>query len=188
MKQILIIEDDNDIQEMISTYLQEEGYSTTSAMDGVMAIELFHKQTWDLILLDIMLPKIDGYGVCELIRKESNVPIIMLTALDSEQNQLQGYNLEIDDYVVKPFSISILLRKIAIVLKRNNQALSISNHKIHYQDLILDLDAYIVTVNGRQVDITNREFELLLILLNNPGRVLTRSILLEKIWGYDFFW
>lgn len=118
MKHILIIEDDPDIQELLRAYLQDAGYKTTLASDGVEALDRFHSGAFDLVLLDLMLPKIDGFGVCELIRRTSSVPVIMLTALDAEAEQLRGFDLEIDDYIPKPFSIPILLRKIAAVLRR----------------------------------------------------------------------
>lgn len=186
MKRILVVEDDLDIQEMLCVYLNEAGYETAAASDGIAALDLFQGKSWDLILLDLMLPKIDGYGVCELIRRESQVPVIMLTALDAEQHQLKGYDLNIDDYITKPFSIPVLLRKIEVVLRRSGGAATGSG-PIRYRDLVLDPDAYTAAVDGRQLDLTTREFELLLLLLKTPGRVLTRSVLLEQLWNYDFF-
>ena len=118
MNRILIVEDEPDIQELLSAYLQQAGYQTSLAGDGVEALELFRSASFDLVLLDIMLPKIDGFGVCELIRQESQVPILMLTALDGEAEQLRGFDLEIDDYVTKPFSMPVLLKKIAAILRR----------------------------------------------------------------------
>ena len=118
LKKILVVEDEEDIQELLCTYLCDAGYEVTAACDGVQAIEQFHRGAFDLVLLDIMLPKIDGFGVCEVIRRESKVPIVMLTALDGEAQQLRGFDLEIDDYVTKPFSMSVLLRKVAAILRR----------------------------------------------------------------------
>lgn len=184
MKRILIIEDDPDIQEMLCAYLRDAGYATGTAGDGVAALELFHKEKWDLLLLDLMLPKIDGYGVCELVRLESAVPIIMLTALDAEENQLRGFDLQIDDYVTKPFSTQILLRKIAAVFRRTGG--ETETHQLVYKDMALDLDDYRASVAGCPLDLTTREFELLRELLNNQGRVLTRSMLLGRLWNYDF--
>ena len=122
MKQILIIEDELDIQELLRTYLEDAGYGTTVAGDGVAALSLFHARPFDLILLDLMLPKIDGFGVCEVIRQQSQIPIIMLTALDSEDQQLKGFGMDIDDYVTKPFSIPILLEKVRVILRRRGSA------------------------------------------------------------------
>ena len=185
MKQILIVEDDSDIQELLQNFLGEAGYGVTSAEDGVEALDLFHSTSYDLILLDIMLPKIDGYGVCELIRKESTVPIVMLTALDSEENQIKGFDLQVDDYITKPFSMKILLRKIAAVLRRSSCA--DNTDRIVYRNLTLDLDGYKAYVDGKIIDMTQREFELLRELLKNQGKVLTRQILLDRLWSYDFY-
>lgn len=184
MKRILVIEDDPDIQEMLCAYLRDAGYEALAAVDGVAALELFRQGGWSLVLLDLMLPKIDGYGVCELLRRESDVPIIMLSALDAEENQLRGFDLRIDDYVTKPFSMPVLLRKIAAVLRRRgNEA---ESRQLRYQDIVLDLDAYQVTAAGEPIELTAREFELLRELLQNQGRVLTRSVLLGRLWNYDF--
>lgn len=186
MRKILIIEDEPDIQELLSAYLRDDGYEIAIAGDGVEAMAQFQKGKFDLILLDLMLPKIDGFGVCELIRQESNVPILMLTALDGEQEQLRGFQMEIDDYVTKPFSMPILLQKIRAILRRTGRGLE-SNKCLHYQNLILDLDGMEATLAGRPLDLTTREFELLQVLISSPGRVFTREVLLAKLWGYDFF-
>ena len=184
MKRILVIEDEPDIQEMLCAYLRDAGYSVSAASDGIQAMDCFHRESWDLILLDLMLPKIDGYGVCELIRGESDVPVIMVTALDTEENQIRGFDLQIDDYVTKPFSMPILLRKIAAVLRRTGS--DAESRQLIYRDIVMDLDAYRVTVDGALLDLTTREFELLKELLQNQGRVLTRSVLLGQLWNYDF--
>ncbi|WP_125140326.1 response regulator transcription factor [Clostridium transplantifaecale] len=184
MKQILVIEDDPDIQEMLCAYLRDAGYGVSAAGDGVEALDRFRHGTWDLLLLDLLLPKIDGYGVCELIRRESNVPIIMLTALDAEENQIKGFDLQIDDYVPKPFSMPILLRKIAAILRRTGG--ETETHSLAYRDIIMDLDDYRVNVAGEEVSLTAREFEVLRELLQHQGRVLTRSVLLGQLWNYDF--
>lgn len=184
MKRILVIEDEPDIQEMLCAYLRDAGYNVSAASDGIQAMDCFHRESWDLILLDLMLPKIDGYGVCELIRRESDVPVIMVTALDTEENQIRGFDLQIDDYVTKPFSMPILLRKIAAVLRRTGS--DAESRQLIYRDIVMDLDAYRVTVDGALLDLTTREFELLKELLQNQGRVLTRSVLLGQLWNYDF--
>ncbi|WP_434694106.1 response regulator transcription factor [Hungatella sp. SB206] len=184
MKRILVIEDEPDIQEMLCAYLRDAGYSVSAASDGIQAMDCFHRESWDLILLDLMLPKIDGYGVCELIRRESDVPVIMVTALDTEEKQIRGFDLQIDDYVTKPFSMPILLRKIAAVLRRTGS--DAESRQLIYRDIVMDLDAYRVTVDGVLLDLTTREFELLKELLQNQGRVLTRSVLLGQLWNYDF--
>ncbi len=180
-----MVVDDYDIRELLENYLENEGYSVVLAEDGEMALELYNSEDIDLILLDLMLPKIDGYSVCKIIREESQVPIIMLTALDEEYNQLKGYNLEIDDYITKPFSMGILLKKIEVVLRRYGKVEK--SNEIKYRDIILDIDGYTIVKNNINIDLTQKEFELLYILLNNIGKVLSRQLLLDKIWDYDYF-
>ena len=154
MKRILIVEDEPDIQELLRAYLEDAGYQTAIAGDGVAALALFGGQTFDLVLLDLMLPKIDGFGVCELIRQQSQVPILMLTALDGEESQLRGFGMD---------------------------------SRLRYRDLTLDLDTREALLDGRLLDLTAREFELLHTFLAAPGRVFTREMLLAKLWGYDFY-
>lgn len=185
MKYILIVEDEPDIQELLCAYLQDAGYGTAAAGDGVAALELFQSRPFDLVLLDLMLPKIDGFGVCELIRRQSQVPILMLTALDGEGEQLRGFRLNIDDYVTKPFSMPVLLEKIRVILRRSGG--TVEDGPLRYRDLSLDLDAREVRLEGRPLELTAREFELLHTFLSAPGRVFTREMLLSKLWGYDFF-
>ncbi len=185
MKHILIVEDEPDIQELLCAYLQDAGYGTAAAGDGVAALELFQSRPFDLMLLDLMLPKIDGFGVCELIRRQSQVPILMLTALDGEEEQLRGFRLNIDDYVTKPFSMPVLLEKIRVILRRSGG--TVEDGPLRYRDLSLDLDAREVRLEGRTLELTAREFELLHTFLSAPGRVFTREMLLSKLWGYDFF-
>ena len=186
MKRILVVEDEPDIQELLSTYLWDAGYEAAVAGDGVEAMAQFRNSMFDLILLDLMLPGLSGFVVCEMIRRESNVPILMLTALDGEQEQLRGFQMEIDDYVTKPFSMPILLQKIRAILRRTAGGME-NNKCLHYRDLTLDLDGMEAVLAGRSLDLTTREFELLQALISSPGRVFTREVLLAKLWGYDFF-
>ena len=187
MQHILIVEDDLDIQELLKNFLQEVGYAVTLASDGIEAISLFASTHFDLILLDIMLPKIDGFTVCELIRKQSRVPIIMLTALNGEEEQIRGLDLQVDDYITKPFSMPILVRKIGAVLRRSSMIPEQEHQTITYKNLVLDMDSYTAVVDGVSFDLTQREFEVLRELLLNQGRVLTRQNLLDKLWKYDFY-
>lgn len=187
MKRILIVEDDSDIQNLLRNFLREAGYETAIAGDGMEAVSLFSSAHFDLILLDIMLPKIDGFTVCELIRKRSQVPIIMLTALGGEEEQIRGLDLQVDDYIAKAFSMPVLVRKIAAVLRRSTMVPDQEHQTISYQNLILDLDSYSASVNGESHELTQREFEVLRELLLNQGRVLTRQNLLERLWRYDFY-
>ena len=187
MQNILIVEDDMDIQELLREFLKEAGYEVMAASDGIEAMDLFAENKFDLILLDIMLPKIDGFGVCELVRKQSQVPIIMLTALGGEEEQIRGLDLQVDDYITKPFSVPILIRKIAAVLRRSSRAQEEGHKAIEYQNLSLDLDNYTATVDGTVYELTQREFEVLRELLTHQGRIMTRQNLLDKLWRYDFY-
>ena len=187
MQKILIVEDDIDIQELLRNFLQEVGYEISIANDGMEAISLFSTIHFDLILLDIMLPKIDGFTVCELIRKQSQIPIIMLTALSSEDEQIRGLDLQVDDYITKPFSMPILVRKIGAVLRRSSMIPEQEHQTMAYKNLVLDMDSYTAVVDGASFDLTQREFEVLRELLLNQGRVLTRQNLLDKLWKYDFY-
>ena len=204
MQRILVVEDDFDIQELLQNFLQEAGYEVAVANDGVEALSLFAGERYDLIVLDIMLPKIDGYGVCELIRKQSDVPIIMLTALSGEEDQIKGLDLQVDDYITKPFSMPVLLRKIAAVLRRSNRGTDEKYQIITYGNLLLNCDNYTATVDGVTYELTQKEFEtvwqfiqpylksqkefeILRELLTHQGRILTRQNLLDKLWRYDFY-
>ena len=186
MSKILIVEDDLSIQALLHDFIIEAGYSVVLAADGVEALAKYSEQDFDLVLLDIMLPKIDGYGVCEVIRQKSDVPIIMLTALDGEENQIRGLDLQADDYITKPFSMPVLLRKMAAVLCRSSKQ-NDTPQTMNYKNLTLDLDGYKVYAGGEDIDLTPREFEILRELLANRGRILTRRNLLQTIWKYEFF-
>lgn len=186
MSKILVVEDDLSIQALLHDFLEEAGYRVVLAADGVEALARYAEQPFDLVLLDIMLPKIDGYGVCGVIRQRSDVPVIMLTALDNEENQIKGLDLQADDYITKPFSMPVLLRKIAAVLRRSSKWEAIPQ-TIKYKDLILDLDGYKVHAGGKNIDLTPREFEILRELLTHQGRILTRQNLLQTLWKYEFF-
>nr|WP_300808305.1 response regulator transcription factor [uncultured Acetatifactor sp.] len=187
MEKILIVEDDFDIQELLQNFLQEAGYQTAVAKDGLEAVSMFSKEGFDLILLDIMLPKIDGFTVCELIRRQSQIPIIMLTALSGEEEQIRGLDLQVDDYITKPFSMPVLVRKIGAVLRRSRRGQEEGHQTLVYRNLVLDLDSYLAAVDGREYELTQREFEILRELLTHQGRVMTRQNLLDRLWRYDFY-
>lgn len=189
MYKILIVEDDPSIQEILHDFIQEAGYDITLASDGVEALTKFSESHFNLILLDIMLPKIDGYSVSEVIRKKSDIPIIMLTALDSEEAQIRGLDLMVDDYITKPFSLPILIRKIAVLLRRSKVQKKVQEMSeiIHYQNITLDVDAYKAYINNTLIELTPREFEILQELVTHPGKILSRQYLLSRIWKYDYF-
>lgn len=184
MAQLLVVEDNPDYREVLQNFLESAGYSVTTAEDGVEALVIAKKQAFDLVLLDIMLPKIDGYGVCEVLRGESNIPIIMLTALDSEAHQVRGFDLRIDDYITKPISMPILLHKVAAVLRRSSHS---DVNLLNYRNINLDINSHNVSISGNLIDFTLREFEILQELLRAHGEVVTRKMLLSKIWSYNFY-
>ena len=157
MKHILIVEDEPDIQELLCAYLQDAGYGTAAAGDGVAALELFQSRPFDLVLLDLMLPKIDGFAVCEILRGESRVPIIMLTALDDDSSQLKGFDALADDYITKPFSMPVVLKHIEAVLRRAEPGAA-PGGVIRYREITLDPDSMTVLVGEESVFLTVREF------------------------------
>lgn len=185
MQRILVIEDDIDIQDILKNHLTDAGYEVIVASNGVDGISNFSEDI-SLVLLDIMLPKIDGFGVCEVIRQKSQVPIIMLTALSDEENQIRGFEQKIDDYISKPFSPKILLYKIAAILRRGSSESSDKN-VIVYKDLRMDIDGFHLYHNEHEIMLTQKEFELLRLLLENQGRVFTRQMLLDRLWGIDAY-
>jgi len=184
MIKILVVEDNPDYCELLQNFLESAAYQVTAVNDGVKALDLMKQQDFDLILLDIMLPKIDGFAVCQMLRKTSNIPIIMLTALESELHQLHGYALDIDDYIIKPVSMPLLLHKVEAVLRRT---MPVEQAELQYKDIVLDLKEHTVSVGGKIVYFTQREFEILLELMQSPGKVITRKSLITKLWGYDFY-
>lgn len=183
-KKILIIEDEPAIQRILFEPLTAAGYKVTSALDGQEGINTFRAQPFDLILLDIMLPKVDGYAVCEMIRQESKVPIILLTALDAEDDQIKGFDLLADDYITKPFSIKLVLKRVEAMLRRT--AGEEEPGVIRYKDLMLNETGRQVSIFRNEVTLTHLEFEILLLFLKNQGRVFSRDDLLNLVWGYNF--
>ena len=185
MIHILGVEDEPDIQELLCAYLKDAGYLPVAAGDGTRAMALFHSRPFDLILLDILLPGMDGYQVCSQIRRQSQVPVLFLSALDEEAAMLRGLRLDADDYVAKPFSMPLLLEKIRVILRRTRK--TPAECSLHYQDMTLNPETREVSIKGRLLELTAREFDLLHLLLSSPGRVFTREMLLSLLWGYDFF-
>ena len=184
-KRLLVVEDEPDIRELLMNYLSNEGYHVVSASDGVEAIGLFSKENYDLVILDIMMPKIDGFGVCEVIKKQSNVPVIFLSALNDDKTQIKGYDLMADDYITKPFSMPIFLRKVKALLRRSNSAEIRQDEVLVCGDIIINPDTMSVTVKGKDVELTSREFDILLTLAKNPGRVYSREMLLNLLWDFN---
>lgn len=185
MKKILVTEDEPEIRELLSNYLTHEGYEVSLAEDGVEAVSVFSKGNFDLVILDIMIPKIDGFGVCEVIKKQSDIPVMFLSALSDDASQIKGYDLMADDYMTKPFSMPIFLRKVNALLRRNDNTPVKRDNVITCGDIVIDTDTMEATVKGEEIELTAREFDLLLTLAKNPGRVYTREILLDLLWDYD---
>lgn len=186
-KKILIIEDDLDIQEMIQFFLEDQKYKVVAASDGVEGISVFNSEKPDLVLLDILLPKMDGYAVCELIRKESEVPIIMISALGSEEDQIKGFDLQIDEYIPKPISLPLMIKKIQAVLRRSERAKGVKPEELLYRDIALSVGNYQVNIKGKVVDLTLKEYEILKELMERPGIVISRESFLNRLWKYDFY-
>jgi len=182
---ILVIEDDMYIQELIKEFLQAQKYVVVTASDGVEGIKLFSNDLFDLVILDIMMPNLDGYSVCQLIRSKSKTPIIILTALNEEQDQIKAFELMADDFITKPFSFQILVKRVEAVLRRTMQ--EDNGHLMSFESLKIDCDGYKVYIENELVELTAKEFEIIRMFLENKGKVLTRERLLDAVWGYDFF-
>lgn len=184
---ILIIEDETEIQSILKELLTDAGYAADVASDGLEGITAFRKKRYDLVLLDLMLPKIDGYAVCEMIRKESAVPVIILTALDEEDDQLKGFDVLADDYITKPFSVKLVLKRVEALLRRSGESQGqAENALLSHGGIQLDPTSLRVYVSGEEVPLTKLEFDLLHLLMKNKERVFTRDELLDLVWGYDF--
>ncbi len=185
MCRILVVDDEPDIRELLDSYLRADGYDVVTAGDGVDAISAFDRGTYDLVILDIMIPKIDGFGVCEVIRKKSDVPIVFLSALDDEKSLMRGYDISADDYVTKPFSMPVFMRKVRAILKRKRS--NDDADRITYGRVVMVPDRMLCTVDGKEIDLTSKEYELLLIMIKRPGYVYTRDMLLDMVWDYNVY-
>ncbi|MEO0060800.1 MAG: hypothetical protein RL343_418 [Actinomycetota bacterium] len=189
MTRVLIVEDEQSLREPLVYLLKKEGFETVEASDGSQAIEIFDKGNVDLVLLDLMLPGISGNEVCRLIRQTSQVPIIMLTAKDSEIDKVVGLEIGADDYVTKPYSTRELLARMKAVLRRHTDAVPVSETPgiIEVGSVRMDIDRHIVEVHGEKVSMPLKEFELLELLLENANRVLTRGQIIDRVWGSNYF-
>ncbi len=197
-KTVLIVDDEKPIVDILVYNLQKEGYNTLEASDGEEGIHIALTKKPDLILLDIMLPKVDGLSVCKRVRQSLNIPILMLSAKDEEIDKILGLELGADDYVTKPFSVRELMARVKANLRKAEKnkenyieeevvEKEAKTNKIEVGELSLDLDKFEAKVRGEVVDLTLREFEVLKYLANQPGQVITRQILLEKVWGYEYY-
>lgn len=187
MAKILIVDDEINIRRVVREYAEFEGYEVFEAENGMQAVDMVKSNDYDLIVMDIMMPKLDGFSTCKEIKKYKSIPVIMLSARGEEYDKLFGFELGIDDYVVKPFSPKELMARIKVALKRNTSNETDVPEKIVYEGLEIDLAGREVYVDGQKASMTPKEYDLLFFLVKNKNLALTRDKLLEEVWGYDFF-
>ena len=186
-KTVLIVEDDRNIADLLRLYLEKECYTVVIAPDGMRGVEQFRTVHPSLVLLDVMLPGLDGWGVCRAIRAESQTPIIMLTAKSETEDKVNGLKQGADDYITKPFEMKEVLARIEAVLRRSGIEPEKSRRRLEFDKLIIDMDAFELTVDGKKVPTPPKEMELLYHLASTPNRVYTRNQLLDEVWGFDYF-
>ena len=185
---VLIVEDDRNIAELLQMYLEKEGYAVTVAQDGGQGLSKFRAIRPDLVLLDVMMPVMDGWAVCRAIREESTTPVIMLTAKSETDDKVHGLKAGADDYITKPFEMKEVLARIEAVLRRAaGTSPEVKSRRLVFEDLIIDMDAFELTVKGKKIDAPPKEMELLFYLASSPNRVYTRNQLLDEVWGFDYF-
>lgn len=184
-KYILVVEDDYKSQQLLQQFLTSNGYKVDCANDGLEGIQMYKDRNYNLILLDIVMPNLDGFSLCKMIRKESDVPIIFVTALSSESDQIKGFDLLCDDYIVKPFSYNLLIKRIEAVLRRSKE--DKAGVYLTFEKIKLNLKTYSAEIDGKIIDLTLKEFNILKSLIENYPQVVTREKLLDSIWGYDYF-
>lgn len=183
MANILIVEDEKNMQEIITEYMRRGGHTCYTADDGVDALMVLKNNPMDLMILDIMMPLLDGFSVCKMAREMSNIPIIMLTAKGGEDDKLKGYDLGADDYMTKPFSPKVLLAKANALLRRSPALLA---DTINAGKISINAASHKVFLEGKEITLTHKEYELLYFFMSNPGQIFSREQLLNRIWGYDF--
>lgn len=190
MPHILIVDDEENIRAIIKKYALFEGYEVSEAADGMEAVELCRKNRYDLLILDVMMPELDGFSACREIRKTQDVPVIMLSARGEEYDRIHGFELGVDDYVVKPFSPRELMMRVAAVLKRGSRPAveeAPQREVLRIEGLTIDFTGRIVLVDGERVDLSPKEYDLLFYMARNRGIALTREMLITNVWGYDFY-
>ncbi|MDE7170749.1 MAG: response regulator transcription factor [Oscillospiraceae bacterium] len=183
MANILIVEDEKAMQDIIAEYMQKGGHTCFTADDGIDALVMLKSSPMDLMILDVMMPHLDGFSVCKMAREMSNMPIIMLTAKSTEDDKLKGYGYGADDYMIKPFSPKVLLAKVNALLRRSS---AISAETVSAGKVMLQPNAHKVYLDGQEITLTHKEYELLSFLMGNPGQIFSREQLLNRVWGYDF--
>lgn len=186
-QKVLVVEDDNNIAELLRLYLQKDGFEVSHAADGGKAVEMAKEIQPDLVLLDIMLPVMDGWQVCRELRKTMKMPIIMLTAKGETEDKVSGLEMGADDYIVKPFEVKELLARVHAVLRRTGDDGKPKSKKLTFDKLVINFDSYELIVDGKKIDTPPKEMELLYHLAATPNRVYTRNQLLDEVWGFDYF-
>ena len=187
-KRILIVDDEKNIRNVISEYAKFDGFETVEAEDGMEAVEICRKEDFDLIIMDVMMPRLDGYSACKEIHKTKPLPVIMLSARGEEYDKLFGFEIGVDDYVTKPFSPKELLARIRAVIKRSAPAEQTEGREtLRFEGLEIDMSGRVVKVDGVPASLTPKEYDLLFYLVRNKGIALSREKLLEEVWGYDFY-
>ena len=186
-QKVLVVEDDSNIAELLRLYLQKDGFEVSHAADGGKAVEMAKEIQPDLVLLDIMLPVMDGWQVCRELRKTMKMPIIMLTAKGETEDKVSGLEMGADDYIVKPFEVKELLARVHAVLRRTGDDGKPKSKKLTFDKLVINLDSYELIVDGKKIDTPPKEMELLYHLAATPNRVYTRNQLLDEVWGFDYF-
>jgi two-component system response regulator RegX3 len=187
LTRVLVVEDEQSLREPLVYLLEKEGYEVLEAADGNAALDLFRENNPDIVLLDLMMPGMSGNEVCRVIRQTSNVPVIMLTAKDSEIDKVVGLEIGADDYVTKPYSTRELLARMKAVLRRNSEPTPVTDGLLEGGPVSMDIDRHMVFVNGQKVAMPLKEFELLELLLENRNRVLTRAQIIDRVWGSNYF-
>lgn len=185
MFRILVVDDEKKIREVIKTYAEFEGHEVVEAVDGIDAIEKVKENDFDVIVMDIMMPRLDGFSSYKEIKKIKDIPVLMLSARGEEYDKLFGFEIGIDDYVTKPFSPKELMARLNVIVNRNNK--TTNNDNLIFQGLKIDLGGRVVFVDGEKIDLTPKEYDLLVFLVKNENIALSRETLLNKVWSYDFF-
>lgn len=189
MYKILVVDDEKMIRELIKKYATFEGYQVIEAVDGMEAINRCKEETFDLIVMDVMMPELDGFSACKEIRKFSDTPVIMLSARGEEYDRIHGFEIGVDDYVVKPFSPKELMMRIQAIMKRKESVKAVRENKnrVVFDNLVVDFDARLVSINGKTVEMTPKEYELFFYMVKNRGIALSRESLISNVWGYDYY-
>ena len=189
MYNILIVDDEQMIREIIKKYAVFEGHTVTEAADGMQAIEICKKEKFDIIIMDVMMPELDGFSACKEIRKFCQTPVIMLSARGEEYDRIHGFEIGVDDYVVKPFSPKELMMRVSAIIKRSKpkETEVTAKNEVKIQGIVVDFDGRMVTIDGKLVNMTPKEYDLFFYMVKNRGIALTREMLISNVWGYDYY-